>query len=560
MLFASFPFHNQNQVILMKTFPLLRAVVLSGLLLSGHFSIGQTGNYFAGFQSGTSNTGSYNAFVGYQSGVSANTGWYNTFLGYQSGYLNKGGSYNVFVGSFAGYDNTTGLSNTFVGWAAGSNNTTAGSNSFFGNLAGYQTSTGGNNSFFGSASAYNNTTGSNNAFFGSRAGYNNISAGNNTFIGFSAGEKNTSGANNTFVGSQAGFPNTTGYRNSFLGYEAGKDNTTGYNNSFLGYQSGMANTSGANNIFLGYQAGRYNTTGRGNVMIGYHATAPSTAAGITNAVAIGFRASVRTSNSLVLGGVNGVNGATVNTKVGIGTTAPGYLLHVNGTAAKPGGGSWTAASDKRLKQNIAEFTDGLQVLEQVRPVTFRYNGKAGLPTDQQFVGVIAQEMQKIAPYTVGKFIYQEEEGQQEEYLDYDATALTYILVNSVKELKKENEELKVKVAELEILKQELAQIRAALNLPGQAVPATGGGARLGQNVPNPYTQSTAIPYFVPESAASAQIKIFSTSGKEVYSVTLSKKGAGEVTLRDSQFAAGTYLYHLVVDGQSVDQKKLVLVR
>jgi len=37
------------------------------------------------------------------------------------------------------------------------------------------------------------------------------------------------------------------------------------------------------------------------------------------------------SNSLVLGSINGVNSATADTKVGIGTTAPASSLHVNGS-------------------------------------------------------------------------------------------------------------------------------------------------------------------------------------------------------------------------------------
>src|SRR5262249_44011282 len=44
--------------------------------------------------------------------------------------------------------------------------------------------------------------------------------------------------------------------------------------------------------------------------------------GLTNAAAIGFRAKVMASNSLVLGSINGVNGATADTNIGIGTTAP----------------------------------------------------------------------------------------------------------------------------------------------------------------------------------------------------------------------------------------------
>jgi hypothetical protein len=46
--------------------------------------------------------------------------------------------------------------------------------------------------------------------------------------------------------------------------------------------------------------------------------------------AIGANALVTNSNSLVLGSINGVNLATADTNVGIGTTAPEQRLHING--------------------------------------------------------------------------------------------------------------------------------------------------------------------------------------------------------------------------------------
>jgi hypothetical protein len=52
-------------------------------------------------------------------------------------------------------------------------------------------------------------------------------------------------------------------------------------------------------------------------------------ANLENATAIGAYASVTQSNSLVLGGINGINGAFANTYVGIGTTAPGNKLVVD---------------------------------------------------------------------------------------------------------------------------------------------------------------------------------------------------------------------------------------
>ncbi|NSW46361.1 MAG: tail fiber domain-containing protein, partial [Bacteroidales bacterium] len=49
-----------------------------------------------------------------------------------------------------------------------------------------------------------------------------------------------------------------------------------------------------------------------------------------NAVAIGYRAYANTANTVILGGINGVNGATSNSRVGIGTTDPSEALEVNG--------------------------------------------------------------------------------------------------------------------------------------------------------------------------------------------------------------------------------------
>lgn len=136
-----------------------------------------------------------------------------------------------------------------------------------------------------------------------------------------------------------------------------------------------------------------------------------------------------------------------NGYVGINTTSPSYYLHVNGAAGKPGGGSWTAASDRRLKQGIVSYSDGLQSLMQIEPVKYKYNDKSGFDTNKEYVGVIAQDLQQVAPYMVGTFT---KDG--ETYYDVDNSAMVYMLINAVKEqqatiadMQKEINELKTKV-------------------------------------------------------------------------------------------------------------------
>lgn len=124
--------------------------------------------------------------------------------------------------------------------------------------------------------------------------------------------------------------------------------------------------------------------------------------------------------------------------VTIGTSAaPGYNLVVNGTAAKTGGGSWSTLSDVRMKDLTGEYQKGLNEILQLKPVTFTY--KAGNPrelnSNEPQIGFVAQDVQKIFPEAVTEC--------KDGYLDFNIHAVNVALVNAVKELKAENEELKM---------------------------------------------------------------------------------------------------------------------
>jgi len=524
-------------------------------------------NYNAGDSSGTGGLGIYNVFVGPKSGYSNTTGVFNSFLGSFAGSSNTTGVSNGFLGSFAGTSNTTGAGNSFLGSESGSRNTTGSENSFVGNVTGYSNTTGSVNSFLGSHAGFYNTTGSANSFLGYAAGFSNTTGNDNSFVGYDAGYSNTTGSNNSFVGKDAGRSNTTGSLNSFVGTSAGKLNTTGAENSFVGYQAGSSNTTGFYNSFVGTSAGSTNTTGFQNLFLGYLAN-PSKE-DLSNAGAIGANAYVSTSNSLVLGAIEGVNRAKASTKVGIGTTSPAYLLHVNGDAAKPGGGSWTVASDGRLKKNVSAFTQGLDVLTKVKPVWFEYNGEAGMPTGNTYVGVIAQEMQKIAPYMVGSFTYQDTTGKKADYLDYDANALTYVLVNAVQEIKKEkdaqieqlNTRLQEKDARMESLQAQIDQLKQLIsNQAATSSAESDAAARLWQNEPNPTDGTTQIRYRIPRQAGQAQIKLYSVKGEELKSFPITQRGEGQLSLDTATLPDGIYLYRLLIDGKPIDAKKFLLNR
>jgi hypothetical protein len=116
--------------------------------------------------------------------------------------------------------------------------------------------------------------------------------------------------------------------NSFFGHSAGFDTPISNGNSFFGANAGRSAPTGLNNSAFGRNAGVAIGDGEGVSLFGAFSATGSI--GLVNATAIGRRALVTQNNSLVLGAINGSNGATADTNVGIGTTAPAHRLHVVG--------------------------------------------------------------------------------------------------------------------------------------------------------------------------------------------------------------------------------------
>jgi hypothetical protein len=121
----------------------------------------------------------------------------------------------------------------------------------------------------------------------------------------------------------------------------------------------------------------------------------------------------------------------------------GNLTIADSTATKPGGGSWVAPSDIRIKREITEYKSGLAEVLALQPITYGYNGKGGLPDDgRSYVGLDAADTEPVMPELVGSMMVVldprpkigETEPPDTEIKTIDASALVYALVNAVKEL------------------------------------------------------------------------------------------------------------------------------
>jgi hypothetical protein len=109
-----------------------------------------------------------------------------------------------------------------------------------------------------------------------------------------------------------------------------------------------------------------------------------------------------------------------------GSTITALTLDMSAAGAATFNNEVTAYSDERLKDNIETIDNALDKVMNMRGVTFTREGR-------QSTGVIAQEMQKIMPEVVF---------DKGEYLSVAYGNLVGVLIEAVKELKSEVDELK----------------------------------------------------------------------------------------------------------------------
>lgn len=128
--------------------------------------------------------------------------------------------------------------------------------------------------------------------------------------------------------------------------------------------------------------------------------------------------------------------------VGIGTSAPTDTLSVNGTASKPGGGTWAVFSDKRLKNVKGNFTSGLNTVMQLQPIRYEYrrDNSLGIKMTGEQIGFSAQEVQKVLPQAVVE--------NSEGYLMVNSDPILWTMLNAIKEQQKQIEALKLEVKKL----------------------------------------------------------------------------------------------------------------
>jgi len=295
-------------------------------------------------------------------------------------------------------------------------------------------------------------TGQANTALGRGAAGNVTSGCGNVALGAGALSTEAAGNYNTALGSGALASQNGGEGNIAIGFCAGRTISTGDYNVLIGYCAGDTITAGTCNIGIGTDVlGSGTITGIDNIALGTGSSAALTGGCFNIALGCGSASGLTSGcNNILVGCAAGANITTQSDQIVFGTggscttaTATGGVTFQFGStcslyAVANGTATWTAASDERLKEDIQDLALGLDFVNKIQPRSFVWKS-----SQHKSAGFIAQELDAVV--TESDADYLGLVNKDNDIMGVGPTALIPVLVNAIKELKAEVEELKAKL-------------------------------------------------------------------------------------------------------------------
>ena len=393
----------------------------AGSYLTGNNNVGVGNSAVNPFPSLTNRTGSGNVGVGYYALANITEGDYNVAVGdnalASTSTQGVRGDHNI----AAGYNALKGQGGVPI---YASNNVGIGQNSLavITGTSGSTTS-GSHNCAIGYNALNDLTTGEDNIAIGNVAGEKLVSTSHNVLIGDGAGKNSAVLSGCIAIGREALFTNSTSTvtEQIAIGYRALNGVSTGLYNVAIGRQAGYYMTTGARNVLMGLSAGQSITTGNYNTAIGGSAGSTLTTGWYNTILGYGAEpSSVTVTGEVVLGDSN-VSTLRCNTQ------------------------TISALSDGRDKTDVEDLSLGLDFIDSLRPVKFKWETRDGSAKDGSYeAGFIAQDLQAAQSESDADYLNMVLDTNPDR-LEAAYGKLIPVLVQAVKDLKAEIETLKANV-------------------------------------------------------------------------------------------------------------------
>ncbi len=82
---------------------------------------------------------------------------------------------------------------------------------------------------------------------------------------------------------------------------------------------------------------------------------------------------------------------------------------------------------------------------------------------------------------------------------------------------------------------------------------------LGNNIPNPFTSITVIPYILPEGLEIGELIVADISGRIVKQYEIKNNG-GTIEINMNDYNAGVYFYSLMINDKMIETKRMLLLK
>ena len=247
---------------------------------------------------------------------------------------------------------------------------------------------------------------------------------------------------------------------------------------------------------------------------------------------------------------NRYNTNTHNWVVYYGSTSTTKRFYVNGLGYVYAYGAYIT-SDGRYKKDVETIKNPLDKVLKLRGVSYYFNNiddttllnNASYHNKKQ-IGLIAQEVEIVIPEVVSNA----EDGKKA--VAYQN--LVGLLIEAVKEQQTQIDELK---KEVKGLKNDSKKSSSSSSSSNNQIFIE---SKLFQNNPNPFNETTSISYIIPNDITNAQILVFNMQGVKQEEYNLTNGGRGDVTINGGAFKPGMYVYTLIVDGNVIDTKNMII--
>jgi hypothetical protein len=209
-------------------------------------------------------------------------------------------------------------------------------------------------------------------------------------------------------------------------------------------------------------------------------------------------------------------------------------------------------SDLKLKEDVRGIQQAKQQLFKLQGVSYLLKSDENADLRRRHTGLIAQEVEKVFP----DMVFETDQGVK---------AIAYIelipyLIEALKDQQNTIDNLQAEIDNIISDCCSSAGLQKSATIPDNNEKIGTVNAVLYQNTPNPFSNETVIRYEIPENTGKCQLHILNMTGSLLKTISINAPGIGSTVIHGRELKPGMYLYSLVIDGQIIDTKQMLLTK